>query len=93
MLYLVCKDTMKGYRIVTEDNVEKVHDAAMKLHRKTNSCMIFFQSYDNNPLWPYLMIEFWTPDHDAILEFCFTLADILNEELEIVDKFPGGKYV
>lgn len=44
---------------------------------------IFFQG--DNVLGGWMMIEFWTDDHDFILNFCFSLAEKLATELEITN--------
>lgn len=44
---------------------------------------IFFQGDSVDSGW--MMIEFWTNDHDFILGFCLTLAEKLGVELEVTN--------
>lgn len=60
----------------------KIMSRARAIDEKHNA-HIFFQcdSCESG----YMMLEFWTHDNDAILEFCNDFAELLGAEVELCD--------
>jgi hypothetical protein len=81
MIYLVEPYMDKNYSIQAHGDIEAVKAAAI-LQGGESNITYFFQGYCERSQW--IMIELWTDDHDAIIDFVEAMAERLGTEWDLV---------